>query len=308
MTLHVSREDLSVEQLKQRVREAELERKRQLREQSITKARDVGEQNPIAKGSDKDGSSFTPPIAQKERKDGSPVKPLSSILNISRVLSTPHTPAQVSALWNAYHMSRSQGTGRGFVCASIPMETYRKMTSMAAKYPTFVIPVPRPRNPAEPKIDGETDAAYEFYYLQWNFHGVPPTPYANDDPFKKPKLTPSDGPETSTVLFTPLQEYKLRLSFATPYLVLTNYTDLAQTHGIVLLRGEITPNANMIQGQNYMLSQSDAQFLAMSMQKFYLWDNDQSGQSNGRKLLKQFHEEPTQFKWEDLLEEARLDV
>jgi ATP synthase F1 complex assembly factor 1 len=120
-------------------------------------------------------------------------------------------------------------------------------------------------------------------------------------------------------LFTPLQEYKLRQSFATPYLILTFYPDFAQTHGIVLLRGEITPSAAAaaaIPGQDistarFLLSQIDAQLLAIGVQKFYLWGNEsddsgQKGDRNAEKLLRQFHEQPEEFNWADLLEHARL--
>jgi ATP synthase F1 complex assembly factor 1 len=45
-------------------------------------------------------------------------------------------------------------------------------------------------------------------------------------------------------MYTPLGEYKLRQTFAQPTLILTHYTDLAESHGIVLMRGDITPNSN----------------------------------------------------------------
>jgi len=98
------------------------------------------------------------------------------------------------------------------------------------------------------------------------------------------------------------------MSFATPYLVLTHYTDLAETHGIILLRGEITPNSNVAGSdvdQKYMMTQSDAQLLSMAVQKFYLWDKD-NGRSEGGELLRQFHEEPAKFRWEDLLKHGNL--
>ena len=136
--------------------------------------------------------------------------------------------------------------------------------------------------------------------MEWSFHGAPkPTTL---DLFAKP--APSNNPQVSTVLFTPLQEYKQRASFATPYLVLTNYTDLASSHGIVLLRGEITPSTSgsIDAGGDgrYMLSQQDAQLLAMGIQKFYLWSEEQ-GKRERELLLKTFHDRPEEFKWEELL-------
>lgn len=97
----------------------------------------------------------------------------------------------------------------------------------------------------------------------------------------------------------------MRNSFATPYLVLTHYTDLVHTHGLVLLRGEITPSSGGVassDGGNYLLSQEDAQALSMGVQKFYLWGESKGQQEeNPERLLKVFHENPSEFKWEDLL-------
>ncbi|OBZ79701.1 Protein ATP11, mitochondrial [Grifola frondosa] len=160
------------------------------------------------------------------RKDSSPVKPLASILNLDRLLERPHTAEQVSLLWRAYHASRSGGTGRGFLCASIPVDTYEKMIIIGQKYSSFVVPVPRDN--AQTKED--VDRAYEFFLMEWGFHGAPPELSTSRDLFAAPK--PSNNPQISTILFTPLQEYKMRTSFATPYLALTHYTDLARSHGV----------------------------------------------------------------------------
>lgn len=95
----------------------------------------------------------------------------------------------------------------------------------------------------------------------------------------------------------------MRNSFATPYLVLTHYTDLARTHGIVLLRGEITPGSG--NDGRYLLSQEDAQILSMGVQKFYLWsDNkgvEQQDRSTGESILRTFHEKPSEFDWQEML-------
>lgn len=245
------------------------------------------------------------------------IQPLSSLLNIPRILATPHTAAQVSALWTAYHVSRSGGTGRGYVCAAIPLDLYEKMNNVAAKYPAFVVPVPRVKDPTAPAVKGEEDTAYEMYFLQWGFHDVPPIPSATEDPFVPPQKqsVPSEGsnPQTSTILFTPLAEYKMRGTFATPYLVLTHYTDLARTHGIVLLRGEITPasaaGGGGVDGR-YMLNQEDAQLLSMAVQKFYLWGQGTgtTQDAEGERLLRLFHEQPAEFKWEALLKHASWTI
>ncbi|KAF7785053.1 hypothetical protein Agabi119p4_1218 [Agaricus bisporus var. burnettii] len=291
---------LSMNELKEmamKSQKEEIRRRRQEREEQM--AIHVVEQEDSTDKSTSRSSSA--PLLDKSRKDSSPVKPLSSILNFTQVLSTHHTSEQIAHLWNGFHMSRSGGTGRGYLSASIPLSLYNKMSTVAEKYPTFVIPIRRPRNsvPA-PSITGGNEDAYEFYFLQWDFHGAPPVPTA--DPFAKVPTSENSNPKLSTILFTPLEEYKLRNTFATPYLVLTNYTDLASTHSQVLLRGEITPRSN---SGKFMLSQEDAQRLSMAIQKFYLWGD---GGGEGEKLLKIFHERPDEFRWEDLLKLADWDV
>lgn len=188
------------------------------------------------------------------------------------------------------------------------------MAAVAKQYPTFVIPLPRPRNDrTEPLKEGESDTAYEFYFLQWDFHGAPPKPTTTEDLFNPPAPKPASDAaqdlENSTILFTPLQEYKLRASFATPYLVLTHYCDLASSHETVLMRGEITPSsANAPESDSrYMLSQDDAQLLAIAVQKFYLWGQGGIDQGKeGERLLRAFHEKPEEFDWRDLLTHVGL--
>ena len=186
----------------------------------------------------------------------------------------------------------------------------------------FVVPVPREGSSATSPEGEEGDTAHEFYFLQWDFHAPPSPPSATL--FEQLSRAPPTGdttalPQTATVLFTPLQEYKLRQSFSTPYLILTFYPDFAQTHGLVLLRGEITPSAATAattpaqdtRTTRFLLSQVDAQLLAMGVQKFYLWgnasgDDGHGGDRRAEKLLKQFHEKTEEFCWQDLLEYARL--
>ncbi|KAK7064609.1 protein ATP11, mitochondrial [Favolaschia claudopus] len=298
--LHSQYEDKYSEQL-QKVAEqqglsvSELKQKLQLEQESKRRERAVP---PIKVETD-----------ENARQDSSPVKPLSSILNIPRILASPHTAEQVEALWTVYHASRSEGTGRGYLCASIPVDLYNQMASRAAKYPMFVIPIRRDKDAASTTTEAE--AAHEFYFLQWAFHGPPPVPSLTDDDLfsppsaKKPPATADANPQISTVMLTPLQEYKMRGSFATPYLVLTNYTDLASSHGVVLLRGEITPSAATggagVDGR-YMLRQDDAHRLTMSVQNFYLSSGE--GSLERAKLLQAFHEAPNEFKWEELLKHA----
>lgn len=218
-------------------------------------------------------------------------------------------------LWHTYHASRSKGTGRGYLCASVPVDAYEKMLSTARAYPSFVVPLVR-------MIPGEGEGAagekaYEFYFMQWALHGSPPVPTYESETALFPGTSPPTGttgaanPPTATVLLTPLQEYKLRQTFATPYLSLTFYPDLAASHGVVLLRGELTPSAvgapAADQGGdgNFFLSQQDAQMLAMSVQRFYLWSEGKDAQAR-EELLRAFHEKPEEFRWEELLKHAEV--
>jgi ATP synthase F1 complex assembly factor 1 len=179
------------------------------------------------------------------------------------------------------------------------------MVAVSAKYPAFVVPVLRVRDDSSEEV--EARKAYEFYFLQWGFHGGPRLPSLAEDPFFTPSSVAHDY-QISTILFTPLQEYKMRTAFATPYLALTFYTDLATSHDVVLMRGEIT-SASTGSGAQYLLRQEDAQLLVMQVQKFYLWGEGNHGEaSEGERLLKVFHEKPEEFMWEDLLKHADLTV
>ncbi|KAF9817468.1 hypothetical protein IEO21_03425 [Rhodonia placenta] len=297
----------SVTDLLNELKEQEKEKRRQRLAAEARRASSTAESASQSTSTPLTSASSTPSSSQSTgRRDSSPVKPLNSIFNLDRLLSSPHTPEQLSMLWRAYHSSRSGGTGRGFLSASVTVNTYSKMMDVALKYPTFVVPVPSPKTEA---TQGDDNPAYEFYFMQWDFHGPPRGPLTTRDIFEPHQ--PSPNPQTSTILFTPLQEYKMRNSFATPYLVMTHYTDLAKSHGMVLLRGEITPStsspgAGAAKGDGrYMLSQQDAQLLAIAVQRFYLWSD---GENERTALLKAFHEKPDEFSWEELLKHIDYSI
>lgn len=219
-------------------------------------------------------------------------------MDLKKILAKKHTPEEVSSLWTAYHATRSKGTGRGYLSATIPLPAYLKMTSLAAKYSSFLLPLPHPA--AEPEAP---QPAHEFHFLQWGFHETPPHPAQTpslpfDEPLPPPPASVAPNPAYSTVLFTPLQEYKLRQAFAQPHMVLTHYTDLATTHGIVLMRGELT--ASPSSPEKFLLSQVDAQLLALGVQRFYLATEEERS-IRRVEMLRKFHEQPGEFRWEDLL-------
>ena len=177
------------------------------------------------------------------------------------------------------------------------------MIARAKKYPIFVLPLLR--TVTEEDTAGEKkEAGVEFFFMEWGFHPAPPHPSPIDPTnallntkIDSPPSPPSKSlPPITTVLFTTLQEYKLHGAFAQPRLVLTHHTDLAHTHGVVLLRGEITNSSS----GGYLLSQIDAQLLAMGLQRFYLPAQGVEGE-RAFGLLKLFHEDPDRFQYEQLM-------
>ncbi|GAA5828911.1 hypothetical protein JCM3766R1_003863 [Sporobolomyces carnicolor] len=211
------------------------------------------------------------------KKGDSPVKPLYDIMDLSKV--TGLTSSALSQLWTTYHQAK------GFLSAAIPTETYLKMISNARKYPLFVVPLQRDVIGEAP--DGtQTDQAMEMQVLNWAL--LPP-----------PANVTEPVPAPSTVLFTPLAEYKSRQEYAQPYLILTHYTDLSASHDVVLMRGEITPNVS--------LNDTEAQILAIRMQLFY---HDKGGtnevEQERRELLRVFHQEPEKFEWERLIKAGEI--
>lgn len=211
----------------------------------------------------------------------SPVQPLSSFMKLEKVLH--ETPDNIGKLWAGFHIMKNK------VSAVVPAATYVQMIVTAKKFPQFVLPLPR----AVKNEAGNAENGYEIYYLQWV--SLP-----------KPKEASSNAPPPMAVLFTPLAEYKLRQEYAQPTLVLTHYTELLESKGIALMRGDITESEN---GKVHV-QQQDAQLLALGLQRFYNldWaleglDNDEEAEKR-RALLRSFYERPEVFKLEDLIELA----
>ncbi len=242
-----------------------------------------------------------------------PLQPLSSILNLDLIFAPPttpvagpaaaaaaatgsaaprmHTTAEISLLWQAYH-STHPTLAPTFLSASIPPRIYSAMAGAAHACPRFVIPLPREPEGGPGAGQGE-DAAFEMYYLQWLFHptrGVAREWRSDAEAGAHPALP------MSSVLFTPLAEFRSSGEWAQPHLVLTHYTDLhnippagtgtASTphqpihpdeahHPVILMRGEILSHpsssalASPLPTSHLSLTQSQAQLLAMAVQRFY---------------------------------------
>ncbi|QRV76883.1 F1 ATPase assembly protein 11 [Ceratobasidium sp. AG-Ba] len=288
-----------VNELRERVRrELEAEKARKRAEQVKMDATKPT-QEATASGSSSPASSL------KTRNDSSPIKPLDTILNLSKLLSSspPLTSAQLGALWTTYHAQKE-----GVLCAVVPVEMYEQMLDRAKRWNQFVLPLPRGTTPAEGEKKAE-DGGTEMFFIEWGVHHSPTLPGTTTDELGLPTAPPESSlpkgpnPPITTLLFTPLQEYKHRQSFAAPHLALTFYTDLATSHGAVLLRGEITP-AQQGEGR-WMLSLAEAQALVVAMQRFYLGGEERK---EAEELLKTFHERPEEFRWEKLLELSDIGV
>ena len=188
------------------------------------------------------------------------------------------------------------------------------MITLAMENPFFVLPLPR--DAPEGSADGQikTDE-YQMFYLQWLFH---PTEPANVAASLSADGKPTRPPMTSSVIFTPLEEFKGSGEWAQPYLVLTHYPELASSHGLVLMRGEITqtpastPQQPGAVNPGYLLSQAQSQLLALALQRFYCAEKEVLGESQKAKsdrllraqTLRDFRQKPGEWDWQGLVEKS----
>lgn len=185
---------------------------------------------------------------------------------------------------------------------------------MAREKKNFVVPLLR----SDEVSLGGGEPAFEMFYLQWLEH---PTPNAKSEDITKTLEGEGEGdvidgplPMTS-VIFTPLEEFKNNKEWAQPQLVLTHYPDLhnnpqtptpsspstsstpstmsekdlsdskPQHHPLILMRGEISPSSTKsslsspLPSQALALSQAQAQLLTLALQRFYCADLEVKGES-----------------------------
>ena len=114
----------------------------------------------------------------------------------------------------------------------------------------------------------------EIHFLQWTF----------------------PSPTTSTVLFTHLAEFKLRGEYAQPHTTVTHHLDLASNKGLVLLHGHV------VDGRG--ITVDEGKWLLMCLQRFYGAEHE----LRRKRLLEQFSQGDSEFKVEELLEEAEKIV
>ncbi|KAI9756497.1 MAG: hypothetical protein M4579_003836 [Chaenotheca gracillima] len=240
------------------------------RRAAVSKAK-APESPPNASKSAASSSSLFPPpppppspIAESSASSNAPSAGTSKqppgVKTLSSYLDIPKIltlpETEISSLWRLRHASSPNS-----LCATVPVSTYNRVATTARAHPQFILPLPR------------EGAGAEIHFLQWTF----PTP------------------ETATVLFTHLAEYKLRGEYATPHTTVTHHLDIAGPKGLVLLKGEVLENRG--------ITVDEGKWLLMCLQKFYggLEGVDQAPK---KKLLEQFSQGDGNFKVEELLEEA----
>ncbi|KAL1855490.1 hypothetical protein Plec18167_007088 [Paecilomyces lecythidis] len=213
------------------------------------------------------------------------IKPLSSYLDIEKILTLPNK--EIEALWRLRNANNPNS-----ICACIPLDTYRRIAEAARQHPQFILPLPRQQTQQVPSEDGKpvetTVGGADIHFLQWGFH-----PPASPPPSTAPAQTANT--HASTILFTHLAAYKLHGSFAEPHTTITHHLDLADEKGLVLMHGQVLPDKGV--------SVAEASWLVSCVQRFY----DFGGEASGRKgeLLKMFTRGDVKgFKIEELMEET----
>jgi ATP synthase F1 complex assembly factor 1 len=248
-------------------------------------------------------------MLQRQKNMANCLQPLSSILNLPLLHLTPHDADAISKIWTTFHTAHPT-LASSYLSASLPASTYNSMVSLAQADPFFILPLPR--NAASDESGAFKTDEYEMFYLQWLFHptstsSAPPSPDANPEPL----------PPLTSVIFTPLEEFKTAGEWASPHLVLTHYPDLAHTHNTVLMRGEISAASaggppGSLSNPGYLLSQQQAQLLALALQRFYCAGIVPLGESEQGRLdrekraeaLRGLREKPGEWDWRGLVDMA----
>ncbi|KAJ5496572.1 ATP mitochondrial protein 11 [Penicillium fimorum] len=153
--------------------------------------------------------SRTTQAARKVSSDSSPVKPLSTYLDVEKIRELP--PKEIEALWRLRFAENPNA-----ITAAIP--------------PRHI----QAHDAAEQNPEGVTGTAADIHFLQWAFH----------PPAEGSTLSPSNN-HTSTVIFTNLGVYKMHGAFAQPHTTITHHLDLADEKGLVLMHGQIIPEGGV---------------------------------------------------------------
>lgn len=138
---------------------------------------------------------------------------------------------------------------KDFISAVIPVEDFRKLQEKGRRYPIFLFPLPRSQG-------------YEFIMCQF---------------------------DKNIVHFTPLLYYQVHKENAPECLTIVHYTEMLDSKGIVLMRGEYDKN---------VINSKEAQCLANQLQMYYSQENEEK-----TRLLDTFTNKPDEFKHAELVKD-----
>ncbi|KAL8851739.1 MAG: hypothetical protein Q9221_003349 [Calogaya cf. arnoldii] len=202
----------------------------------------------------------TPPSSPPPPKSSTPpgLKTLSSYLDLPKTLALP--PKEIEYIWRLRHAASPTS-----LCAILPSPTYLLIQQTARKHPHFILPLPR---------SGSSGA--EIHFLQWSF----------------------PAPDTATVVFTHLAEYKLRGEFSQPHTIITMHMELMGSKGLVLMQGQV------LEGRG--VNVEEARWLVLCLQKFY--GGEEGEYVSRRRLLEKFSKGDETFRVEELVDEAEKIV
>ena len=135
----------------------------------------------------------------------------------------------------------------------LSMDVYKRLHERGHTYPWFVLPLPR-------------NEGFEIYLV--HFTG-------------------------DSIYMTSLLEYKLHNENAQIHLSVHHYTELASSHNLVLMQGELlTPN----------LSLQDARYLMILLNDYYLQDDERF------EKVRLFHQSPEKFDFHGLIEDLKISL
>ncbi|KAL8878909.1 MAG: hypothetical protein Q9192_008345, partial [Flavoplaca navasiana] len=186
------------------------------------------------------------------------LKTLSSYLDLPKTLVLPRK--EIEYIWRLRHANSPTS-----LCAILESGTYLRIQNTARKHPHFILPLPR---------EGSTGA--EIHFLQWSF----------------------PAPDTVTVVFTHLAEYKLRGEYSQPHTTITMHLELMEEKGVVLMQGQV------VEGRG--VNVDEARWLVLCLQKFYGGEEGDGGER--RRLLERFSKGDDTFRVEELVDEAEKIV
>lgn len=223
-----------------------------------------------------------PQQAQQKKGSSNPgLKTLSSYIDIEKTMDLPQK--EIEAIWRLRHAQNPQS-----LCAAVSTPIFKSIHATARKHPQFILPgLPRKQVDGEANADDPAPEGAPIHFMQWTF----------------------PGPDTVTVIFTHLAEYKLRGEYAQPHTTLTHHLELADAKGLVLSEGLVVPDRGV--------SLDEGKWLIMNMQKFYNTqpvpeidtqpDRSEVGKELAKKrreLIEKFNKGDTSFKIEELLDQT----